>query len=225
VITKRPVASRAERLHQRIVGLLETLSGTPGIRAVRGALLRAADAAIARNDVATLEKLLREAKILIGSLPRGVQTPPATTEPVVERRDAGPGLSGWGRPRRSVGTSWRREHAPIQYPYGEPPAGWDTRLHDITTTVPDSRCSPDDLARIRAWRRSMAERAAAEAEAEHAWREHHLTGDSVASGFDPLSGTFRCGDPAVGTPAAQSCVVTRENTIRSEMGVTLRPRY
>jgi RHS repeat-associated protein len=47
----------------------------------------------------------------------------------------------------------------------------------------------------------------------------------VASGFDPLSGTFRCGDPAVGTPAAQSCVVTRENTIRSEMGVTLRPRY
>jgi hypothetical protein len=171
-------ATSAERLHQRAIALLEILPGTPGVRATRSGLLRAADAAMARNDVAELTKLHREVKLLAESL-RHVGAPPGATPagPLIRRAAAGPGLPGWGQPaRRSA--SWRREHAPIQYPYGDPPTGWDTRLHDSTTTVPDSRSSPDDLARIRAWRRSMAERAAAEAEAEQAWREHHLTDDS-----------------------------------------------
>ena len=47
--------------------------------------------------------------------------------------------------------------------------GWETRLHETTISMPDSRCSADGLARLKAFRRSRT--AAQEAE-DGAWRAH-----------------------------------------------------
>jgi hypothetical protein len=154
------------------------LSGATAIRVTRTAILGAADVALARNDIATLEKLLRETKILVASLQRGDQPAPGTEEPVTTSREVGPGLPGWGQPRRSVAAPWRRPQAPIQYPYGDPPSGWDTHLDDTTISMPESKCSSEDLRRLHSWRRTGAEHAAAAAEAEQRWWQHHVTDDS-----------------------------------------------
>lgn len=130
-MTKTSVATRAERLHQRTTALLESLAGIPSTRATRTALCRAAHAACASNDVAALTKLHREVRLLADSL-QHVSAPPATTSavaPTMRRTSAGPGHPGWGQPCRSSLASWRRPHAPIQYPYGEPPTGGDRHRH------------------------------------------------------------------------------------------------
>jgi hypothetical protein len=80
--------------------------------------------------------------------------------------EAGPGLPSWGQsPRRTASSSWRREHAPIRFPYGDPPVSPNRGSNDTTHYMPDSKLSADCLARVKAYRRSIAERQAGEAEA------------------------------------------------------------
>ncbi len=150
------------------------------IQGIRRELLSQIDTAAARQDVKALKKLYREIRTLaesVGVGRRANRSPcyvaPESSETVI-RHAAGPGLPGWGR-RRGVSTrrvGWSgpaREHAPLQYPYGEPPTGWDTRRHDATTTMPESKLSPVNLARIQAFRREQAEIRAAE---DHACERH-----------------------------------------------------
>jgi hypothetical protein len=157
---------QALALHQRITALLEELPPSAGILATRMALLRATDAALARVEVAALKKLDRETKLLLQAMRRSPNAldPAArratTTAPTVAAQ-AKPSAPPSGRSSR-----WRnREHAPIRYPYGEPPHGWETRLHDTIESMPDSKSSAECLARLNALRRSRAEQRAEEAEA------------------------------------------------------------
>jgi hypothetical protein len=125
---------------------------------------------LARLEVSALQKLHREAKLLLKAMRRSatlsdvaaVQT--ITAPPAADVRAARPSR-GW---RRSL--PWRkREHAPVRYPYGEASHGWGTRLHDTIESMPDSRSSAASLARLNAYRRSRAEQRAEESEA----REYH----------------------------------------------------
>jgi hypothetical protein len=148
---------QALRLHLRITGLLEELPPSTGIRVTRTAILRSADAALAATDLGVLRKLDREAKVLAQAMrqsggPRDAAASPTSNTP----RALGVGL-GPSAPRSTRSSRWRnREHAPIRYPYGKPPHGWDTRLHDTIESMPDSKSSAASLARLNAYRRSRA---------------------------------------------------------------------
>ena len=160
-----PDKQHALGFHQRITALLEELPPSAGILTTRTAVLRSADAALTRLDVSALQKLHREAKLLLEamrrSVPSDVAAPHAVAAPpAVELQAPRPG------PRRHYSSRWRkREQAPIRYPYGEPPHGWETRLHDTIESMPDSKSSAESLARLKAHRRSRTEQHAEEAEA------------------------------------------------------------
>jgi hypothetical protein len=155
---------QASVLHQRISTLLEELPPSAGICVTRTAILRSADAALASADVAVLKKLHREAKVLLQAIRRSAPSDVAaaqtiTAPPPVEFQ------AGRPRPRRVHSARWRnREHAPIRYPYGKPPHGSDTRLHDTIESMPDSKSSAECLARLKALRRSRIEQHAEELE-------------------------------------------------------------
>lgn len=155
---------RAFALHQRVTALLEELPSSAGARTTQMAVLQRADAARAHVDVPALQKLHRQAKILVQAMHRPAN---CVNDAAASRTTTSPAVGGETRLARSVPSSpWRkREHAPIRYPFGEPPHGWDTRLHDTIESMPDSKCSADCLARLIALRRSRAEPRAAEADA------------------------------------------------------------
>ncbi len=159
--------------------LLEEFPPSPAVKAFRRRLREQVDHAAARRDTAGLKKLDREIRTLAEirrrperrrQIDRLPHVAPASSETVI-RHAAGPGRPGWGRRRvpsaRRVGWSGpAREHAPLQYPHGDPPTGWETRRHETTINQPDSKSTLEQLARVRALERAWAEVAAAEAEAE-----------------------------------------------------------
>ena len=181
---------QALALHRRIAALLEELPPSAGIRVTRTAILRSADAALASADVAVLKKLHREAKFLLQGMRRSAPSDVAaaqtiTAPPPVELQAARP------RPRRVRSSRWRkREHAPIRYPYGEAPHGWETKLHDTSESMPDSKSSAECLARLNALRRSRAEQRAEESEARQ--RSGHVR----YHGADPPPEWYWPDDPA-----------------------------
>ena len=156
-----------ENLYERITRLLEALPIGSEVEGVRAAVWRLSDAARARHDLVQLNKLYREAKLLSESMRRSAKSTQdvlhadAEAKPL-RRIETGPGLPAGSRQARRTSSSWRRPHAPIQYPYGDPPTGWDTRSHDTTVSTSDSKSSPEQLARLNAFRRSRV--AAQEAE-------------------------------------------------------------
>ena len=165
--------------HQRLAALLEEVPSTSSARAMRTALLRSADAALARNDLAELRKLRREVTVLLGALRRSAKAGQIAEPPTVQNTlqvpfSAGPEVPQLRWPRRhSVSSSWRRPYAPVQYPCGDPPTGWETRLHETTTSMPDSKSSAESLARLNALRRS---RGADAGGADNARRVHGSVG-------------------------------------------------
>lgn len=166
-ISHRDEAAQVIVLHQRILALLEELPSPSSACVTRSALLRAAEIALARNDWSESQKLFREAKLLVDALRRSREERSSSvgiSDAARVRSHSGLGVGHCGK-SKSRPSSWRRPHAPIQYPYGEPPTGWDTRLHDSTISMPDSRLSTDCVARLRAFRRALALAQAEEAEA------------------------------------------------------------
>ena len=116
-----------DRIDERLTALLVALPSSPAVKGLRQVLRHRANSALAHGDVIALEHVFREAQILLRSLTNTttgfqvVRRPPVQpTEPVV-RREAGPGKPGSKyAPGRWSPQSRVREHAPIQYPYGDP---------------------------------------------------------------------------------------------------------
>lgn len=165
-MSNRANQKQALTLHQRIAASLEELPPSAGVLGTRTAVLRAADAALARLEVPVLQKLCREAKVLVQAMrrsakPLGAERRRATKIPPTLGAKVAHTV-----PRSGRSSSWRKpEHAPIRYPYGEAPHGWDTRLHDTIESMPDSKSSAECLAKWKASRRSRAEQRGEEAEA------------------------------------------------------------
>lgn len=131
--------SAAERLGGQIATLLEQLVGAKDLVDLRQAIARQALAAGVRGDLPVLERLRRAVQVLIDSQRR-------KTTPVNE-----------SSARRFTGRNWRRPQAPIRFPRGDPPTGWETRLHETITSPDMCDSSHESRARLTAYWRGMAE--------------------------------------------------------------------
>ncbi|MGH7524525.1 MAG: hypothetical protein ACREK8_09475 [Gemmatimonadales bacterium] len=180
-----PAAQRSVlfALHHRCNSLLEQLPPSASTLALGQELLQHGAAAYAYGNLAELENLYRQVNALAQSLgveraghinrrvipdERAGAVIDNSREPVTRRIAAGPGLCGWGRRgERTASNARTREHAPLEYPWGKEPEPHPRSATDILPAKPLGASSAQCRVRIEAWRRSNAERAAAEWEAEH----------------------------------------------------------
>ncbi len=149
---------------------MEALPATWAAQQVGAALERDGVAAYAHLDVDALAKVLKQLRTLHLALETGAvgfrigrrrpkdpvehSAPSATAKtPDAHRLATGLELPGWGRPplRRSVPSSWRRPHAPLQYPWGpEPPVSPPRRNDPVTVPRYTGPWVDPYLARVRA---------------------------------------------------------------------------
>ena len=182
----------AHTRYDLIENLLEQLPPTPAVIGVRRELFKQANIALARRDSRHLDKLYREVQVLAQSLgiERGGRISRRAT-PNEPERDSTVAPASAAATHLEVRSdhihrtaSWRRPHAPLRYPYGDPPTGADTRMptSDILPSKPESLLPKACRDRLGAMRR-----------ARHADRDEYLdalhrVGHVARSGPDDDSG-------------------------------------
>ena len=163
----RQVDEVVRRLYDRIRTGLEWV-GSNASRDVRDALLALSEAAFAKSDIAALEKLFRQVRILarsVGVPMTGVHVERTPVEIASSPESTLPAPARWTSVRKPVAFPRRRDHAPLRYPWGEEPAPRPRSSSDILPGKPEHLLSVACREVLAAYRRSVTERQAAASDA------------------------------------------------------------